>query len=243
MSSEPLYKNLRRKLIEYLAQGKWMPGGRLPSEPELARHFGVSISTVRAAVNQLVIAGILVRNQGRGTFVAAHDLDRSRYSFSNLYDQTGNKVLSTRQILSIKKCKPDAEILNVLQLYDRSEKSIYQVKALLNFNEQPAAVMTVILPVWLFPRFSQSGLKQTEENLYAIFQRLYGVTVVHMDEKISAGKASICSAKLLNIKPSDPVLQVFRVSYTYNNIPVEIRERAFRNSYNYIYKQDQVHSI
>ncbi|MBX3651884.1 MAG: GntR family transcriptional regulator [Burkholderiales bacterium] len=243
MNPEPLYKDLRRKLIEGLAQGRWMPGDRLPPEPVLANQYRVSISTVRAAISQLVTSGILIRNQGRGTFVAAHDLDRSRYSFSNLYDHLGNKVLSTRQILTIKKCRPDAETMKILQLFDRLPNSIYKVSALLNVDKQPAAVMTVILPVWIFPRFGKSGLKQTEENLYAIFQKLYGVTVVHMNETISAGKANACIAKQLNIKANDPVLNVNRVSYTYNDIPVEIRKRTFQNSYNYIYKQDHVRSM
>lgn len=240
MKPLPLYKNIRRKLLESLAQGKWMPGDRLPTEPELAKQFGVSISTVRAALSELVEASIITRHQGKGTIVAFHDINRSRYHFSHLHDKLGNKALTTRKLLHIKKAIPNTETTKELQLLEREPNDIYEVSATLNVNKKSIAVMTVLLPAWLFPKFNNSGLNQTEENLYAIFQRLYGVTVVRMDEKVYAAKANRYQAKLLGISINDPVLQVDRVSYTYDDIPVEIRKRTFHSSYQYLYKQERV---
>ncbi len=217
-----------------------MPGDHLPTEPELAKQYEVSISTVRAAISELVAAGIVTRHQGKGTIVAFHDINRSRYHFSHLHDRSGNKALTTRKLLHIKKAIPDAETIKELQLLEREPNDIYEVSAILNVNEKSIAAMTVLLPAWLFPKFNNSGLKQTKENLYAIFQRLYGVTVVRMDEKVYAAKATWNQAKLFGININDPVLQVDRVSYTYDDIPVEIRKRTFHSSYQYLYKQERV---
>src|SRR5947209_5874021 len=69
MLAAPLYREVRRRLLDSLAGGVWAPGDALPPESELAKRYTVSIGTLRKAVDELVADGILVRQQGRGTFV------------------------------------------------------------------------------------------------------------------------------------------------------------------------------
>lgn len=215
-----------------------MPGDILPSEQELAKHFVVSISTIRAAISELVLTGILVRKQGSGTYVATHDFHRERYYFSNLQDMNGRKVLTTRVIRSIQKIEASAEIVSLLQLSKRA-RAIYKVEATLNVKHSAAAIMTILLPVWLFAKFQERGLTQTEENLYAIFQKLYGITAIRMNETVYAGTANTSEARLLGLKKGAPTLHINRVTFTYNDIPIEIRNRTFDGkAYQYQFSQD-----
>ncbi len=98
----PLYKEVRRHILQSLAEGEWKPGERLPTESALAERFGVAISTVRAGVGELTAAGVLIRRQGKGTFVARHDPHSQHFRFSNIYDSKQQKASTTREIVSMR---------------------------------------------------------------------------------------------------------------------------------------------
>src|SRR5579863_1126403 len=75
----PLYEQIKALITQYLVAGKWSPGEPIPSELELASRYRVSQGTVRKAIDELAAANILVRRQGKGTFVATHTAERSRF--------------------------------------------------------------------------------------------------------------------------------------------------------------------
>src|SRR5215216_1631155 len=72
LTFNPLYKEVKIRLTRGLAAGEWKPGEAIPSESKLAERFNVSIGTIRKAIDELVADRILLRQQGRGTFVATH---------------------------------------------------------------------------------------------------------------------------------------------------------------------------
>jgi len=74
---QPLYVQIRELLERALEAGEWPPGTMIPSEIELASRFGVSPGTVRKAVGALAGANVLVRRQGKGTFVSTHTEEKS----------------------------------------------------------------------------------------------------------------------------------------------------------------------
>jgi len=240
MSEAPLYKSVRRQILEGLARGEWKPGDCLPSEPDLAKRFGVSISTVRAALGELDTGRILVKRQGKGTFVATHDIHTQRYFLSSIYDTAGTKIIPAREVLAVDKVRADKTVIRDLQLEKRDSKSVFNVRAMLKCGSAAVAYMHVVLPAWLFPRFRASDLRG-EENLYTIFQRVHGVTVLRMEETVSAGVADSVVAKRLRIKTGAPVLRVDRISYSFNDVPVELRRRTFDGTRHYYsYKQNRV---
>ncbi|MFP5407449.1 MAG: GntR family transcriptional regulator, partial [Gammaproteobacteria bacterium] len=77
----PLYRQIQALLTRSLQEGEWKPGEAIPSEPELATRFGVSQGTVRKAIDELAAAHVVVRRQGRGTFVASHHEVRTQFRF------------------------------------------------------------------------------------------------------------------------------------------------------------------
>src|SRR5688500_9688538 len=87
----PLYKEIAGQMHDALARGEWKPGEAIPAERRLSTRFGVSIGTLRKAIDELVSANLLIRQQGRGTFVASHNRDRLLFYFFHIVPEQGAK--------------------------------------------------------------------------------------------------------------------------------------------------------
>lgn len=85
----PLYRQIKTLLVQQLQSGEWHPGESIPSETELAARFAVSQGTVRKAIDELAAEHLLVRRQGKGTFVASHDDPRAFFRFLRLIPLNG----------------------------------------------------------------------------------------------------------------------------------------------------------
>ncbi len=89
----PLYAQVRECLIERIRSGEWKPGQLIANEFEIAAEFGVSQGTARKAIGDLASEGLVVRRQGRGTFVVEHTPAHVLFRFFNLFDEDGNPVI------------------------------------------------------------------------------------------------------------------------------------------------------
>ena len=96
----PLYKDVKRRLTEALTRGEWKPGEAIPAERLLSERCGTSIGTVRRAIDELVAENILIRQQGRGTYVASHNRDRMLFYFFHIVDEQGTKRYPDVELLS-----------------------------------------------------------------------------------------------------------------------------------------------
>ena len=101
-AANPLYRQVQIALTRRLAAGDWKPGEAIPSETSLAHEFSVSIGTIRKAVDALVAGSILVRQQGRGTFVGLHTEDRTLFYFFHIARKDGSKELPVHELLSLR---------------------------------------------------------------------------------------------------------------------------------------------
>ena len=88
---EPLYEEVKKKITQSLIQGEWVPGEAIPSEIELANIYDVSQGTVRKAIDDLSAESILVRRQGKGTYVATHNEETIQLRFLRLTSNFGLK--------------------------------------------------------------------------------------------------------------------------------------------------------
>ncbi|MCW5603698.1 MAG: GntR family transcriptional regulator [Burkholderiales bacterium] len=223
----PLYKEVQRTLLQCLAKGEWKPGDKLPPEPELAERFGVAIPTVRAGVGDLVAAGVLIRRQGRGTFVARHDSQSQEFRFSNILNNRHENISTNRTKVSMRKVKADPETAQILQLGFDDSRTVYQINSLLEAEGKPVALMELILPLPLFSKLRKADLEQSKDNLYSVYQRVCGVTVLRMEERVYARVADRDTGKLLKLEPNYPIIVVDRLAFTFDDRPVEIRRRTF----------------
>lgn len=221
----PLYKEVRRTLLQCLAKGEWEPGDQLPPERELAERFGVAIPTVRAGVADLVAAGVLIRRQGKGTFVASHDSQQQEFRFSNIMNNRDENISTNRTAVSMRKMDADPQTAQRLQLGFRG--SVLRINSVLEADGTPVAVMELILPASLFSKLKKTDLEQSKDNLYSVYQRVCGITVLRMEERVYARSANNSTARILEVQPKDPILLVDRLAFTFDDRPVEIRRRSF----------------
>lgn len=237
-SNAPLYKEVRRALLQCLAKDEWKPGDQLPPEPELAKRFGVAIPTVRAGVADLVAAGVLIRHQGKGTFAAKHDSQSQEFRFSNIMNRNDENISTNRTKVSMRKENAEPEIARVLHL--NHGEQVLRINSVLEANKMPLALLDLTLPYSLFTNLKKRDLVQSKDNLYSVYQRVCGITVLHMEERVYARCADLNTARALKIDKGAPILVVDRLALTFDNSPIELRRRTFEGlGHYYLYTQDR----
>src|SRR6185437_14402764 len=110
----PLYKSMKRRLTDALTRGDWKPGAAIPAERRLSERFGISVGTVRKAVDELVAENILIRQQGRGTFVATHNRDREVFYFFHVVPERGPREYPDVQLQSFGRGRADRTVAELL---------------------------------------------------------------------------------------------------------------------------------
>jgi len=236
---EPLHRQVREQLIRGLAECEWKPGELLPNESKLADRFGVSISTLRAAIGHLVAAKVLARKQGKGTFVSLHGERRSIYQFFHVVRNDGVQALPVSEVLFLKRGQADDATADLLQLPRKaSAAQVYKIRNVLKVEGVPVVLSDITVPCSLLPGLTESVLAKSGPTLYAVYQTHFGLNIVRTVEHLRAGRTDAAAAKAFGIATVDPVLHVERTAFTFNNVPVEVR-RSRVDTRNYFYLYDQ----
>ncbi|MEW5708220.1 MAG: GntR family transcriptional regulator [Pseudomonadota bacterium] len=239
LTPEPLYKHVKNQIIDSLTRGEWRPGEMLPSEPKLAERYGVGISTIRAALGELAAAGVLVRKQGKGTFVAVHGEQRSVYQFFHVVRNDGTKELPVSELLQFKKAHADDEVADLLQLPRSGPRPfVYKLCNVLRVQGTPVVVSDIVIPAKMFPGLTEEILRTGGKTLYAVYQKHFGVHIVRTVEQLRATKADAIASRIFSLLRSEPILEVRRIAYTFNGIPVEVR-RSRVDTRHYHYRIEQ----
>jgi GntR family transcriptional regulator len=221
----PLYQQIKGLLLQSLDRGEWKPGEAIPSELELAGRFQVSQGTVRKAIDELAAENLLIRRQGKGTFVATHHEAKVRFRFLRLAPDDGKPGLTGSQILECRRIKAPADIAALLEL--RSGETVVNLGRLLSFDQTPTILDDIWLPGAAFRGLTADSLARYRGPLYALFESEFGVSMVRAEEKIRAVSATPEQAALLQVAPASPLLQVERVSFTYGDRPMEVRRGLY----------------
>ncbi len=217
----PLYKQIKSLLVERLHEGEWKPGALIPSEHELAARFQVSQGTVRKAIDELAAENLLVRRQGKGTFVATHHEPRAQFRFLRIVPDRGEVVPAQSSFLECRRAKASAEIAQQLQL--RTGDAVVFLRRQLTLGDAPLVIDDIWLPGALFKGLTAERLAGYHGPLYGLFESEFGTRMIRADERIRAVAAPPDIAKLLAVDPDSPLLLVERVSFTYGDRPVEVR--------------------
>lgn len=233
--SLPLYEEVRAEIMRGLVSGEWKPGKLIPSEIELAKRFSVSKGTVRRALDELVTERILVRRQGRGTFVATHSKDRTMYHFFHLIGRDGAKEPPSAELLSYRAVKGDDSACDRLDVEQGSK--LVNVRNLVRIAGKPVFVDEILIPQILFPGLTEEVFNNRESTIYALYQGRFNINVIRISEQLSAGFATAGHAKILGLRQNNPVLVIDRVAFTYHDKPVELR-KSWVNSDSYVYQSD-----
>ena len=217
----PLYQQIKDLLVASLERGEWKPGELIPSEIELAARFQVSQGTVRKAVDELAAAHLVVRRQGKGTFVATHHEPRAQYRFLRVVPDEGEPVPAVSRVLECRRTRATAELARRLEL--RTGDALVYVRRVLSFDDTPIVLDDIWLPGTTFRGLTAERLAEYNGPLYGLFESEFGTRMIRADERLRAVAADHDAAKLLQVPAGHPLLLVERVSYTYGERPVEVR--------------------
>jgi GntR family transcriptional regulator len=228
-SFSPLYQQIKSLILQSLQAGEWKPGEPIPSEIELAARFRVSQGTVRKAIDELAAENLVVRRQGKGTFVATHAEQHVQYRFLKLVPDSGDMAAegpAERTIVDCRRQRASAEIARALAL--RTGDAVLQVRRVLAYRGVPTILEDLWLPGTPFKGLTAERLRASRGPMYAMFETEFGVRMVRAEEKIRAVLPDAEQAALLHVLPGMPLLSVERLAHTYHDAPMELRRGLYR---------------
>lgn len=235
--SGPLYKVVERKILQCLVDGEWKPGAKLPPENQLAKRFGVAVSTVRAGVRNLVASNVLTRRQGKGTFVTVHGR-QPRFRFFNIYRNDGRTAQPSRRVIEFKSVVPERDVARNLDLRGDATERVFCFSLILEDGDAPVGFYDIFLPTTRFGGLTKHDIQTTTGNMYGLYQERFGINVVRTEERVTAIKADDRIASLLKMPLDDPILQIDRIAFTFNDEPVEFRRTIHESRmHHYLLKQ------
>jgi GntR family transcriptional regulator len=217
----PLYRGVKRVLLRAIEAGEVAPGELLPSETELAQSLGVSVGTLRRAVDELVAEHLLVRRQGRGTFVATHNPDRFLFQYFHVERTDGLREAPEVDLVSFERMRCEEEAAQALGL--RIGDPVVQVENRLRLQGKAVIYDRLVLPAVLFKGISEKRFAEREATIYQLYQSDFGITVVRARERARAVAADRAAARVLGIPFGLPVMQVRRIALTFGDRPLEYR--------------------
>ena len=219
--SVPLYMQIKDLLVARVTEREWAPGDVIPSEMQLAQQLNVSQGTVRKAMTELVENNVLVRRQGRGTFVATHDDDRALFHFFHIANGSGIKILPESKTLSCRRKRPSRQEASKLNISSRAR--VICIERIRNLDNQPAILETIILPTGLFGDLGKVRIYDLPNTLYQLYETQFGVTIHRAEEQLRAIAATDHDASLLGLEAGTPLLEIERTALTLDGTPVELR--------------------
>ncbi len=214
---EPLYKQLKDVLLKAICSQELKHFQKIPSEAELARTYSISRITVRNAISELVEEGVLIKKQGKGTFVSGATLERDFHTivgYSESMKQQGYRpgriILEKRIVLD----DPD-HVKSKLQLKEMDQ--LIHIRRLLLADDEPLIFENTYYPI----KYSFL-LEQDLSNIsmYQLLQETMGVTPFKALRTIGISYADSMKAELLNIKENMPLLVVHEHVFEQNGDPL-----------------------
>lgn len=217
----PLYQQIKDLLLESLQAGEWRPGQPIPSEMDLALRYKVSQGTVRKAIDALAAENVVVRHQGKGTFVASHREDAVQFRFLRLVPDDGKELILRSTFLSCESRQADVHITSLLEL--KPSDSVIEIKRIQRFSGQPTVFETICLLPKRFEGICLERLNAWKGPLYGFYESEFNTHMVWAQERIKAVNANAELVKHLNLASGGALLSVERRSFTFGNKPVEVR--------------------
>lgn len=228
----PLYQRLREELLARIAAGEWRPGEPIPTEAELTKRYGVAIGTVRKAVDTLVNEGLLLRSQGRGTFVRRPNFEASLARFFRQVNAAGGSQIPESRILVKTLQEPSPNVAAALGL-DRGENVIY-MERLRIIEKRTFFHEDIWLPAARFEALMDISSETFDDLLYPFYEKRCGQCIASARETLTVGEASADVAAALAIKEGAPIVVIERTALGYDRRPLEYRfSRAAADTFRY----------
>ncbi|SFH05932.1 GntR family transcriptional regulator [Desulfotomaculum arcticum] len=229
--SVPLYLQLKELIKQEIKKGNLKPTDRLPSEKELCNIYKVSRITVRQALAALDNEGLIYRSHGKGTFVATPGVDQELITVTPFEETLHRKgIKPSTKCLSCHIISADFNLATILAIPLQS--NIAHVCLLGLGDDEPLVIYNSYFP----QAIGQEMMALVQEKIqkghsfstYDLYKNISTVTPAMLTQSFESIVADKSTAKILNIKPGHPLLQVTTIVYTADGRPTEYRIAAYR---------------
>ena len=216
----PLYAQVRERLVARIRSGEWKPGQLIPNEFEIAAEYGVSQGTARKAISELAAEQLVMRRQGRGTFVVEHTPANVLFRFFNMYDEAGALLTpDSRDSRCALASPPSEEERAALGL--GPDDGVIRIFRTRTRDGRAFIVETITLPAAIFPGLAERP--ELPNTLYDLFQKAYGILLTRTDDRLTAVTADAAIAATLAVPIGAPLLRIDRIAYALDDQPIEWR--------------------
>lgn len=235
----PLFRQVKRRLLQLIEANHYAPGDCLPSESDLSSNLKVSIGTLRKAVDELVHENVLLRRQGKGTFVTQHNHDRFLFQFFHLerrgrdaYQQPEYPQVHCVGFERARASEVEAEALHL-----RAGDPVFQIANRLTLGGIPTVYDQLCISALMFKGLTEKRFIERPGTIYQFYQQAYGITVLRAQERARAVAANRDVGRILNVPVGLPMMEVHRVALTFGEKPVEYRVSTVNTQhYDYVSK-------
>lgn len=222
----PFYVQLRDSMKAQIETRAWAPGARLPSEAELCQQYGVSRTVVRQALLELELQGYVVRRKGRGTFVSEMKINENlAQKLTGFYHDMADQGLTPSTRVLYQKIVP-APARPARELNVPAGTPVGEIRRLRLVQAEPLAVVSSYLPEEYGQALQKVDL--ANRSLYEFLESEFKLMIMRAHRAIEAVPASETDARLLRIRPGDPVIRLESTSYLEDGRPIEYFEAYHR---------------
>jgi GntR family transcriptional regulator len=227
--SGPLYRQVKRELQRQIEAGRYTPGDTLPSETVISDALGVSIGTLRRAVDELVHENVLVRRHGRGTFVALHSTDSFLFQFFHVEARGDTALDGTPQqrelpgvdFIGFARARADDNEAAALRI--KPGDPVFRATNRLSLRGRPVVHDRLVVSAAMFRGLTEKRYRERPSTVYRLYQSDFGISILRARERVRAVPATSETARVLGVAPGVPILEVHRVALTFGDRPIEYR--------------------
>ena len=231
----PLYQRLRDEILDKITRGEWRPDEAIPTEQELTQLYGIATGTVRKAVEVLVSEGLLVRIQGKGTFVRRPSFDSSLFRFFRHLMVNGERRIPEARILARNLAQPPAAVTEKLKIGPKAQA--IRLDRLRRIEDSVVLVEEIWLPQKPFAKLLKIGLDEFGNLLYPFYAEVCGQSIASARETLTVESADREAAKRLGIAEGKPIVVIERLALGYDQEPLEWR-RSYGSAETFRYQID-----
>lgn len=228
-STRPLYLQVKDSLVQRIVAGAWKPGAAIPNEIELSRELGISVGTVRKALDEMEGERLISRRQGRGTFVIDQTSEECAIRFSNIRDADGTRIGGDMQSCEVVAASASADEVRALNL--RAGEPVFRLHRVRMHDDVPFIVEDSTVPQSRFPGLPQET--DISPSIVVLAHR-FGVLLTRAEEKVGVTKADDTVSETLKVTSGTPLLTLESVVYAIDGRPIEWRRAQChlgKNSY------------
>ena len=228
----PRYRSVKQALQKMIETGQYRAGNVLPSETMLAGNLQVSIGTLRRAVDELVHEHVLVRRQGKGTYIALHSPARFMFQFFHvepLWSFGDDEAMHLQKpaeypaIECLSFASSRANTTQAIALRIKPGDGVFNFENRLLLGQRAVMRDAVWVSSALFKGLNEKKFTQRAGTIYSLYQTGFGITVLRTLERARAVAADAASAKILGVPVGAPVMEIHRLALTFGDRPVEYR--------------------